>query len=184
VAVRIALVGRYMSGRTWAAGYLRDAHNFKKESIGEVLDEFVKRLYYYGDHKRVRWETRLRLYDAWYNIDPEIWVGHMERRLRTTTRDVVVDDLRYSNEVAVLKSLGFTVVRVVAPEGRRHKRIEAYKWVDKPGLLAVHEEYNRDFDSSVGVDFSIYNDSKEDSRKSLDDLVGRLRKLDIDHAGR
>ena len=103
----------------------------------------------------------------------------MERRLRTTTRDVVIDDARYLNEVAVLKTLGFYVIRISAPEERRRRKLHSYRGA-ADGLLAVHDLYNRDFDNSVGVDYSIFNDSKVDTQKNLDQIVDRLRILDIE----
>lgn len=179
MAVRIVFVGKSKSGKTWAADYLRSQHNFKKLAFADGLNDVLRKLYYYGTHQRIRWETRLRYYDALYKVDPNIWAGYMERRLRTTTRDVVIDDPRYLNEVAVLKPLGFTVIRLVAPESRRKRRLEAASWA-ADGLLAVHDLYNRDFNSTVGVDFSIFNVSKDDTRKTLDSIVERLRKLDME----
>lgn len=177
MAIRIVFVGKSKAGKTWAADYLRQQHNFKKMSFQDGLAETLRKLYYYGSHQRIRWETRLRYYDAFYKVDSNVWAGYLERRLRTTTRDVVVDDPRYLNEVAVLKGLGFKVIRLVAPEKRRRRRLEAYKWA-ADGLIAMHDLYSRDFDASVGVDFSIYNDTKESTRKALDSIVERLKKLD------
>jgi len=46
---------------------------------------------------------------------PDLWVRHMARRLRDATGPVVVTDVRYRNEAAVLRSRGFRLVRVVRP---------------------------------------------------------------------
>lgn len=178
MAVRIVFVGKSKAGKTWAADYIRREYNFKKIAFNDGLLEILRKLYYYESHQRIKWETRLRYYDAFYKVDPNVWAGYLERRLRTTTRDVVVDDPRYLNEVAVLKGLGFVVIRLVAPEARRSRRLKAFKSA-ADGLVAVHDLYNRDFDSTVGVDFSIYNDTKESTRLALDGIVERLRKLDI-----
>jgi hypothetical protein len=175
--VRIVFVGKSKAGKTWAADYLRRQHGFKKVAFNDGLLDVLRKLYYYVPRQRIRWETRLRYYDALYKVDPNIWAGYMERRLSTTLSDVVIDDPRYLNEVAVLKGLGFTVIRLVAPEDRRKKRLEAYKWAAE-GLLSVHDRYNRDFDASIGVDFSIYNETKEGTRKALDEIVQRLKILD------
>lgn len=179
MAVRIVFVGKSKAGKTWAADYLRRTHNFKKESFGDGISKVLRILYYYGPHQRIRWETKLRYYDAFYKLDHSVWSGYLERRLRTTTRNVVIDDPRYLDEVAVLKRLGFTVIRLVAPETRRKKRLEAYKWA-ADGLLAMHDLYSRDFNESVGVDYSIFNDTKEGTAKALDEIVTRLKKLDIE----
>lgn len=178
MAIRIVFVGKSKAGKTWAADYLRREHKFKKVALNDGLLDVLRKLYYYGSHQRIKWETRLLYYDAFYKIDNNIWVGYMERRLRRTTSDVVIDDPRYINEVTVLKGLGFTVIRLVAPEARRSRRLKAFKSA-ADGLLGVHDLYNRDFDSTVGVDYSIYNDTKEGTRLALDKIVENLRKLDI-----
>ena len=177
MAIRIAFIGRVKSGRTWAADYLRSQHNFKKESLGDGVTRILRILYYYGSHKQIPWETKLLVYDALYKIDPDIWIGYMERKLRTTTRDVVIDDARYINEITALKDLGFTVIRITAPETRRKRHLKGVKGAS-PGILTVHELFNRSFLEIAGVDYSIYNETKDGTRKALDEIVESLRKVD------
>ena len=177
MAIRIAFIGKNKSGRTWAADYLRSTHNFKKESLGEGVDRIMRIMYYYGTHKRIPWEQKLLVYDALYKIDPNIWIGYMERKLRTTTRDVVVDDARYINEINTLKDLGFVVIRLTAPEVRRRARLKGVKSAS-PGALAVHELFNRSFLEVAGVDYSIYNETKDGTRKAIDEILKSLQLLD------
>jgi hypothetical protein len=177
MAIRIAFIGKSKAGRTWAADYLRSTHKFKKLSLGEGVTRTLRILYYYGSFKRIPWETRIRVYDALYKIDPEIWIGYMERKLRTTTRDVVIDDPRYLNEVATLKDLGFTIIRLTAPEVRRQRRLSNVKTAS-PGVLLLHEWFNHDFLEVAGVDYSVYNETKDGTRKALDEIILSLRKLD------
>lgn len=177
MAVRIAFVGKHKAGKTWAADYLRSAHNFKKLSMANGVHEIIKKVYGYGVKQRVNWETSVRFYDVLYNLDPTIWCGYMGRILSTTTRDVVIDDPRYLNEVQFLKGLGFSIIRIVAPEARRTRKLQMYKKAGA-GLLDIHDLYSRDFNAAAGVDYSIYNDSKESARKSLDHIVEVLKGLD------
>jgi dephospho-CoA kinase len=177
MAIRVAFVGKSKAGKTWAADFLRRQRGFKKLSLNDGLRQILRKLYYYETHKTINWQTRVLYYDALYKIDPDIWVGYMERRLRTTTRDVVIDDVRYLNEVARLKELGFVIIRIVAPENKRTRRLNAYRSATS-GLVDMHDLYARDFNETAGVDFSIYNDSKDATRASLDDIIADLRKLD------
>lgn len=178
MAVRIAFVGKTRAGKTWAADYLRREHGFKKESLNDGLSRILRILYYYDkDYHRISNDTKIIFYDALYKLDNEIWVGYLERRLRTTTRNVVVDDLRYLNEVAVLKRLGFKIIRLVAPEARRNRYIKNLKSAER-GLIALHEVYNKDFNEAAGVDYSIYNDTKEGTRLALDSILAELIALD------
>ena len=178
MAVRIALVGKHKSGRTWAADYLRSQHKFKKMAFSDGLHVVIKRLYGYGIKERVRWETGVRIYDALYAVDKTIWCGYIGKLIDMTTLDIVIDDPRYLNEVQFLKDKGFTIVRIVAPEARRTRKLQMYKKAGA-GLLDIYDLYSRDFNATAGVDYSIYNDDKESTRKALDKLVLDLRKLDI-----
>ena len=177
MAIRIAFIGKNKSGRTWAADYLRVQHGFKKLSLGEGVTRILRILYYYETHKRIPWEQRLLVYDALYKIDPDVWIGYMERKLRTTVRDVVIDDPRYINELKVLKDLGFIVIRLTAPETRRSRFLKGIKSAS-PGALTMHEQFNRNFLEIAGVDYSIYNESKDGTRKALDEILLSLKKLD------
>jgi hypothetical protein len=178
MAIKIVFVGKSKSGRTWAADYVRAKYHFKKMSFGQGVARIHRILYYYGTFKRVPWEQKLGVYDALYKIDPTVWIGYLERRLRTTTRDVVVDDPRYLNEVTALKGLGFTVIRLTAPETRRRRFVKNIK-AAAPGLLVIHEMFNHDFLETAGVDYSIYNETKDGTRKALDEVINSLKKLDI-----
>lgn len=179
MTVKIVLVGKSKTGKTWVANYLRVNHGFKHVKFRSILDRFIKAVYEYRGYQQVKWLDRLKFYDAWYKIDPNIWIGHIEYRLGTTYVDVVIDDPRYINEVARLKELGFYVVRITAPPTLRNRYLQGAKKAEK-NLLVLHEIYNKDFDASVGVDFSIHNDDKAVTRRLLDDLVEKLKKLDIE----
>jgi hypothetical protein len=177
MAIRIVLIGKSKSGRTWAADYIRAKHHFRKMSLGDGVTRIQRILYYYGTFKRVPWERKLEVYDALYKIDPTVWIGYLERKLRTTTANVVVDDPRYLNELSALKELGFTVIRLTAPETRR-KRFSSNTKAASPGLLVLHEMFSRDFLETAGVDYSIYNETKDGTRKALDEIIEKLKKLD------
>lgn len=177
MAIRIVLVGKSKAGRTWAADYVRVHHHFRKMSLGEGVTRIHRILYYYGTFKRVPWEQKLEVYDALYKIDPTIWIGYLERKLSTTTSNVIVDDPRYLNEVSALKALGFTVIRITAPETRRRRFVKNVK-AAAPGLLVLHEMFSHDFLETAGVDYSIYNETKDGTRKALDEIISSLKKLD------
>jgi hypothetical protein len=174
--MRIAFVGKSRSGKSFAANYLMKSHGFKRVAFSDGIRRVCTIIYYYDKHKRLRWETRLRMYDALYKIDPSIWVGYVERRLRTTDRDVVVEDARYINEVQELKKLGFTIVRVARPETLRKRHLgKSLGDHAAGGTVLLHEWFNTDPTDSLGVDYSIYNETERGTYAMLDNIVIRLK---------
>lgn len=43
---------------------------------------------------------------------PSIWVDCLERELLTTDKNIVITDVRFQNEIEMIKSLGGTIIRV------------------------------------------------------------------------
>lgn len=122
----IGIAGRAGSGKTTAAHYLETAKKFKRRSFAAPLklaliamgvpDEFV-----YGERKgdpcpqlcgvtaRHAMQT---LGTEWGRnlIHGDLWVKLMEDALAVETADVVIDDVRFPNEVAMIKRRYGTVV--------------------------------------------------------------------------
>jgi len=169
--MRVAFVGKKAAGKTFAARYLATKYNFKHLSLKDPLYDILRKLYYYGEWKRISWEQEIKFYDALYKLDLNIWIGYLERRLRTTTMDVVVDDPRYINEVQALKELGFILIRIDAPEGERRGRIPAHLQDAAAGSVALAEYFHKDISAAYKTDYSITNTDKESTRKALDIIL-------------
>lgn len=174
-AIRIAFVGLHNSGKTFAAHYLYKHHNFKTVKMMDGTAKVVKWFYKYRSHERIKWERRVEFYDALYTLDPDIHVDYLLRRLdggQETTRDVVVDDVRYANEVIKLHKAGFIIVRMTM-ENERLKRIVTNKHTGK-NRVSLNEQFNKK-NSVYPVDYSIINVTTEGLYKMLDNLVEKER---------
>jgi hypothetical protein len=177
LATKLALVGKARVGRSAVAAYLKNAHGFKNMGLQDGTRRILRTLYGWQTYHRVSWQQYTQVYDALYKIDSNIWITFLVDRLkRTTMEDIVVDDVRYINELEILKNLGFKIVRVTAPEIRvRH--LTANLFDAAPGSLLVQEWYNKDFTEQVGVDYSIHNGTKEQMRRAIDSLVINLAQI-------
>jgi hypothetical protein len=132
-------------------------------------------MYYYQPHKRVKWEMRLKYYDAIYKIDNSIHVGHLLRILQRVPpeQDVVVPDVRYINEVQALVEAGFTVVRVTDGVGYKPVRMSGLASA-APGTVKLQEFYRRNAEA-YSVSYSIVNEDLDKLRKSVDRVVDKER---------
>lgn len=173
MSIRIALVGKSKTGRSACATYLEKKHKFKRMGLEDGVREVVKKLYGIQAHKRIPWERRAKIYDALYKVDSDIWINYLARRLSTTTLNTVVDDVRYLNEVDVLKELGFTLVRITAPENVRVTRIPTLTHAAAGSVLA-YEWFNKDFTAGIKAEYTIVNSNRLATYKSIDELVKNL----------
>jgi hypothetical protein len=173
--MRIAFVGKKASGKTFAARYLEKKHKFYHKPLREGVFRILRILYYYGDHKHIPWEQEMRVYDALYKLDPDIWIGYLERRLRTSTGDIVVDDARYINEVQKLKELGFILIRINAPEDARKRRIGKALLDAAENSVILAEYFHKDLSSLYQADYTILNESRDSTRAALDIIIEKER---------
>lgn len=172
--IKIALVGKSAAGKSFVATELRNNYNFTKMSLQDPTKKIVRQLWLYPSQKRVTWETRWRVYDFFYKMDSNIWVRYLLNRLKKANLDIVVDDVRYINELDMLRASGFTIVRILAPDKVRLKRIPLQSSA-APGSLILHEWFNRDFTEIIRADYTITNISREDTKTSIKQLVEKLR---------
>lgn len=172
MAIRIAFVGRHQSGKTYAAHYLYKNHNFKTVKLQDGVSKLVRFFYKYRPHERINWEKRLAFYDALYTLDKDIHVDYLLRRLETSTRDIVVDDVRYINEVEKLKAAGFIIIRITMPVTTKIK----LKGVQTaaPGTIKLNEYFNRTSDA-YSTDYSIINENRESLYRLLDSIISKER---------
>ena len=92
-----------------------------KEGIGRLVFGFTD-AQIYGDLKEVedefwgftpRWALQVSGTEAMRkNIDPEIWAKTIYRRFRQDPRHVIIGDLRFPNEIAMIKKMGGYTVRI------------------------------------------------------------------------
>lgn len=174
MGTRIALVGRAKVGRSAISSYLQDKHGFKEMGLQDGVRRTLRTLYGWTTYHRVPWETSMKFYDALYKLDSNIWIGFLAWKIeRTKMPNIVVDDVRYLNEVEVLKNLGFKIVRITSPNINSH-HLSKNLMDAAPGNLLLQEWYNKDFTELIGVDYSIHNGSREAMKRAVDSLVINL----------
>lgn len=126
---RVAFAGSMGSGKSFAAKKLK-SHYTDIDSIMGVntrilsLATAIKNLVFGNDLFDNRDGYQL-VGTVGRTIDPESWVTILEKQidLIPDEANIIVDDVRYENEVIALRDLGFTIVYMDAPWDVRLKRI-------------------------------------------------------------
>lgn len=144
--MKLGFVGQMRAGKDTAADYL-------KKTLGGRILKFADPLYWIHDHALEvcllpKEKDRLLLQvlgTEWGRTkDPDMWVKILFRRLKKMeeeenyTGNIFVTDVRFENEVNILRENGFKIVQVVSDN-----RIE------RGATLETHvsEEFARSFDS-------------------------------------
>ena len=137
----IAISGLIGSGKDTAADYLVNLHEFRRESFAGNLKDSMCAIFGWdremleGRSKSSRewreqidpwWSERLgipHLTPRWIlqhvgtdvirgQFHDDMWLASLENKLRKTDDDIVISDVRFKNEVAMLRKLGAICIEV------------------------------------------------------------------------
>ena len=138
----IGFVGFIGSGKDTAADYLVNFHGFRRDSFANTLKDAVAAVFGWdrtlleGRTKEARewreqvdpwWAERLgmpTLTPRWIlqywgtevcrqGFHDDIWIASLENKMRRTTDNIVISDVRFPNEINAIHGAGGRVVRVV-----------------------------------------------------------------------
>lgn len=135
----IGFVGFIGSGKDTAADYLVNTHEFRRDSFANTLKDAVAAVFGWdrtlleGRTKQARewreqvdpwWADRLNmpnLTPRWilqywgtevcrHGFHDDIWIASVENKLRNTTDNIVISDVRFPNEIKAIKKQGGLII--------------------------------------------------------------------------
>lgn len=205
----IGFCGFIGSGKDTAADYLVNFHEFRRDSFANTLKDAVAAVFGWdrtlleGRTKEARewreqvdpwWAKRLgmpTLTPRWVlqywgtdvcrnHFHDDIWIASLENKMRKTTDNIVISDVRFPNEIKAIHNSGGLVVRIKrGPEpdwfqdalnfNAGPKTIGWALGKERLQRAGIHaSEY-----SWVGgnIDHVVYNDS------TIDDLFSQIKNL-------
>jgi hypothetical protein len=138
----IGFVGFIGSGKDTAADYLVNFHGFRRDSFANTLKDAVAAVFGWdrvlleGRTKEARewreqvdpwWSERLKmpnLTPRWVlqywgtevcrnGFHDDVWIASLENKIRKTSDNIVISDVRFPNEIKAIHNAGGKVVRVV-----------------------------------------------------------------------
>lgn len=211
----IGFVGFIGSGKDTAADYLVNFHGFRRDSFAATLKDAVSNVFGWdrtlleGRTKESReWREQE---DAWWSarlgksITPryilqywgtevcrngfhnDIWIASLENKLRKTNDNVVITDVRFTNEIKSIKDAGGKVFRIKrGPDPSWYEYAVNYnqgptnmRWSLSKMQLDQAKVHASEF-SWVG---NKHIDAEIDNNGTIDDLYNQLRSQVEDHLG-
>ena len=123
--MKIGICGKMASGKTTLAEALCNGLKFNKFSLAEAVKDFANFLFDipegYKDRKayqKVGDGGRKKLYN-------DIWIDVLKGKVRESDCDfVVVDDIRYLNEIKKLKEDGWVLVKIDIDDSLQIERLK------------------------------------------------------------
>lgn len=125
--MKIAIIGKMCSGKSFVANHIMKRYNLKKYSFASKLKQIAKELF--GMKQKDRRLLQI-IADKMKEIDPDVWVNYLISEIKTQD-NIVIDDVRYPNECVALAKLDFIFIRLKVSKTVQQKRlIETYGIVD------------------------------------------------------
>ena len=200
----IGFVGFIGSGKDTAADYLVNFHGFRRDSFANTLKDAVAAVFGWdrtlleGRTKEARewreqvdpwWAERLNiphLTPRWVlqywgtevcrqAFHDDIWIASVENKMRKTTDNIVISDVRFPNEINAIHGAGGIVVRV--QRGSQPHWYDIAIQANKGSLSAQNFLKNEGIHASetawVGgnIDHVVHNDH------SIDSLFAEIKNL-------
>lgn len=201
----IGIAGFQGSGKDTIADYLQNIYGFKRDSFASTLKDAVAAVFAW-DRELLEGRTResrewREQVDPWWaerlnmpNLTPryvlqvwgtevarksfhdDIWIASLENKLRKTSNDIVISDVRFPNEIAAIKRAGGVVIRVTrGPEPKWYETaIGANTGILPDQLLLKQLGVHASETAWIGTKFDAVIDNNSDG---LDNLYGQVKRL-------
>jgi hypothetical protein len=216
--VIVGFIGQIGAGKDTAADFLVNNHGFRRDSFASTLKDAIAHIFGWdrilleGRTKESRewrdqvdtwWANRLNMpmltprfvLQYWgtevcrTGFHDDIWIASLENKLRKTTDNVVISDVRFQNEIAAIHRAGGIVIRI--KRGPDPEWLTAAESVNRGPVGNISWSLSKEHLKRIGIHPSEYSwaggsiDYTVDNNGTVDDLFdqigGILKNLESDH---
>jgi hypothetical protein len=201
----IGIAGFQGSGKDTIADYLQNIYGFKRDSFAATLKDAVASVFGW-DRELLEGRTResrtwRETVDPWWserlnmpmltpryvlqvwgtevarrNFHDDTWIASLENKLRKTSNDIVISDVRFPNEISAIKRAGGVVIRVVrGPEPKWYDTaVGANAGILPDRVLLDQLGVHASETAWIGTEFDAVIDNNSDG---LDNLYSQVKRL-------
>lgn len=122
--MNIGICGKMASGKTYLAEFLQNAYDFKRMSLAAEVKNVAYHLFKMPkDQKDRRLLQQIGM--KMREIKGSVWIDFLVEEAEGFYNDIVVDDVRFLNEVKTLKDAGWFLVKLDVADELQVERLKA-----------------------------------------------------------
>ena len=169
--MRIGLIGKMCSGKSTIANKLKNNYpQYKITSFAKKIKYLAEELFCMKEKDRKLLQdigTKMR------EIDEDVWIKYLLNDIKDDI-NVIIDDVRYENEMKYLKNENFILIYLDISEELQERRImQTYKNTFQQHIHNKnHESENLDFNESM-IDYKFVINTKNQSEiyEKIDNII-------------
>ena len=117
--MKIALIGKMCSGKTYVSSILMRRCALKKFAFADKVKEVAKDLFNMNRKDR---KLLQHIGQSMRNIDQHVWINYLLYKIEDEDR-VIIDDVRYPNELQALRERDFIIIKLIVDKETQQKRL-------------------------------------------------------------
>lgn len=155
--IKIGIIGKMGSGKSTLANKIIEYFRFKgitvhKHSFAEGVYKIARELFGMTHKNRLLLQS---IGSKMREIDDEVWVKDL---LKKSHKNIIVDDVRYKNEIKSLKKNGFILIKLDIPTDIQIQRLSLIYNGDPTEFIHHSSENFIDLVEDKDIDFRLIYD--------------------------
>lgn len=147
------MTGKICSGKTYAANYLRHRFGYKVLSFATGVKRYARLIF--GMKKKNR-RLLQDFSEKMKEIDKRVWIKQLDKELKKhKDKNVVIDDLRFPDELRYLRKKGFIIIRLSITSRLQCQRIRRTYGRDAKEHLMRLNHVSENYVDTFDVDYDI-----------------------------
>jgi len=119
--MKIAISGVMCSGKTTISNYLIEKYNYKKFSFADDIKKYAVEIF---DMKNKDRKLLQNFGTKMKEIDDLIWIKRLDKKIKDIYDNIIIDDLRFQDEVIYLKSYNFKILKLDIDKNLQFERLK------------------------------------------------------------
>lgn len=177
--MKIAIVGKMRSGKDTVGSLIENYGDFHKMALADGITGIIKDYFPEAMKDGKPRKHYQHIGSALRELDKDVWVNYLHRRIHEIRdldfmlgreeTDIMITDCRFVNEADYLRKQGFILIKVVATDEIRLKRLQ------KSDEQTTLEQMNHKTEAQIDLitpDYYIYNNGTlEELDKKVDEAM-------------
>lgn len=172
--MKLAIIGKMGSGKSTLSQYLNDVYQFKVFSFGGAVKTHASEIFDLSTKDRSIIQNFAQKVKE---LDPDVWVKYLIKKMKDESGNIVVDDVRFPNEYDALYKEGFTFVKLDIDPLFQIERLKNAYPIEYPQHINRTNDISESFidDMKCLYVYNVTSDSQGKIYNYIDRIINTLR---------